>query len=380
MKEIYLDNSATTRVCKAAAQKALEIMTENYGNPSSLHSRGLRAEHELTAARRIIASSLGSAPEEIVFTSGGTEGNNTAVSGAAHALARRGKRIVTTAIEHSSVLEMMQQLEKEGFEVIYLRPDESGRVSEASVREAVTRDTILVSMMAVNNETGAVQPIGCVSRIIKAASSPALFHCDAVQAFMKMPVIPKKYGIDLMTVSGHKIHAPKGAGALYIRRGARILPLHYGGMQERKLRPGTEPLPAICAMGAAVSSLSADKDRAGKIRELCGIFRSRLMQTEGIVLNSDESCLPYIINFSVPGIRSETLLHYLAEREIYVSSGSACAKGHKSHVLTAMGLSAERTDSALRISFSAENTAEDADMLVQSLENAVKTLARAVKR
>ena len=380
MKEIYLDNSATTRVCKAAAQKALEIMTENYGNPSSLHSRGLRAEHELTAARRIIASSLGSAPEEIVFTSGGTEGNNTAVSGAAHALARRGKRIVTTAIEHSSVLEMMQQLEKEGFEVIYLRPDESGRVSEASVREAVTRDTILVSMMAVNNETGAVQPIGCVSRIIKAASSPALFHCDAVQAFMKMPVIPKKYGIDLMTVSGHKIHAPKGAGALYIRRGARILPLHYGGMQERKLRPGTEPLPAICAMGAAVSSLSADKDRAGKIRELCGIFRSKLMQTEGIVLNSDESCLPYIINFSVPGIRSETLLHYLAEREIYVSSGSACAKGHKSHVLTAMGLSAERTDSALRISFSAENTAEDADMLVQSLENAVKTLARAVKR
>ena len=380
MKEIYLDNSATTRVCEAAAQKALEIMTENYGNPSSLHSRGLRAEHELTAARRIIASSLGSAPEEIVFTSGGTEGNNTAVSGAAHALARRGKRIVTTAIEHSSVLEMMQQLEKEGFEVIYLRPDESGRVSEASVREAVTRDTILVSMMAVNNETGAVQPIGCVSRIIKAASSPALFHCDAVQAFMKMPVIPKKYGIDLMTVSGHKIHAPKGAGALYIRRGARILPLHYGGMQERKLRPGTEPLPAICAMGAAVSSLSADKDRAGKIRELCGIFRSRLMQTEGIVLNSDESCLPYIINFSVPGIRSETLLHYLAEREIYVSSGSACAKGHKSHVLTAMGLSAERTDSALRISFSAENTAEDADMLVQSLENAVKTLARAVKR
>ena len=380
MKEIYLDNSATTRVCKAAAQKALEIMTENYGNPSSLHSRGLRAEHELTAARRIIASSLGSAPEEIVFTSGGTEGNNTAVSGAAHALARRGKRIVTTAIEHSSVLEMMQQLEKEGFEVIYLRPDESGRVSEASVREAVTRDTILVSMMAVNNETGAVQPIGCVSRIIKAASSPALFHCDAVQAFMKMPVIPKKYGIDLMTVSGHKIHAPKGAGALYIRRGARILPLHYGGMQERKLRPGTEPLPAICAMGAAVSSLSADKDRTGKIRELCGIFRSKLMQTEGIVLNSDESCLPYIINFSVPGIRSETLLHYLAEREIYVSSGSACAKGHKSHVLTAMGLSAERTDSALRISFSAENTAEDADMLVQSLENAVKTLARAVKR
>ena len=380
MKEIYIDNSATTRVCKAAAQKALEIMTENYGNPSSLHSRGLRAEHELTAARRIIASSLGSAPEEIVFTSGGTEGNNTAVSGAAHALARRGKRIVTTAIEHSSVLEMMQQLEKEGFEVIYLRPDESGRVSEASVREAVTRDTILVSMMAVNNETGAVQPIGCVSRIIKAASSPALFHCDAVQAFMKMPVIPKKYGIDLMTVSGHKIHAPKGAGALYIRRGARILPLHYGGMQERKLRPGTEPLPAICAMGAAVSSLSADKDRTGKIRELCGIFRSKLMQTEGIVLNSDESCLPYIINFSVPGIRSETLLHYLAEREIYVSSGSACAKGHKSHVLTAMGLSAERTDSALRISFSAENTAEDADMLVQSLENAVKTLARAVKR
>lgn len=380
MKEIYLDNSATTRVCAQAAEKALEMMTENYGNPSSLHSRGLRAEHELNAARKIIASSIGAQPEEIIFTSGGTEGNNTAVTGAAHALARRGKRIVTTAIEHSSVLEMMQQLEKEGFEVIYLRPDKNGRVREEEIKAAVTKDTILVSIMAVNNETGAVQPISSVSKIISAAGAPALFHCDAVQAYMKMPVIPKKYGIDLMTVSGHKIHAPKGVGALYIRKGARILPLHYGGMQERKIRPGTEPLPAICAMGAAVSTLSEDKDRSLKIKELNSVFRSRLMQTDGVVINSDEECLPYIINFSVPGLRSETLLHYLAERGIYVSSGSACAKGHKSHVLTAMGLSPERADSALRISFSSENTVEDSEMLVKSLENAIMTLARTDKK
>ncbi len=380
LKEIYLDNSATTKVCPQAAAKALEIMTENYGNPSSLHSMGLRAEHELTAARKIIASSIGAQPEEIIFTSGGTEGNNTAIAGAAHALARRGKRIVTTATEHSSVLEMMQQLEKEGFEVIYLSPDKNGRVREEDIKAAVTRDTVLVSIMAVNNETGAIQPIGCVSKIIAASGAPALFHCDAVQAYMKMPVVPKKYGIDLMTVSGHKIHAPKGSGALYIRRGARILPLHFGGMQEKKLRPGTEPMPAVCAMGAAVSALSEDKERGARIKEISSVFRSRLMQTQGIVLNSDEECLPYIINFSVPGLRSETLLHFLAERGIYVSSGSACAKGHKSHVLTAMGLSPERADSALRISFSAENTAEDADILIKSLENAIATLARAVKK
>ena len=376
MEEIYLDNSATTRVSGAAAKKALEIMTEAYGNPSSLHSKGLQAQHELDAARKIIAQAMGAQPEEICFTSGGTEGNNTAVFGAAHALKRRGNRIVTTAIEHSSVMEAMQQLEKEGFEVVYLTPDSSGRVSAKDIKDAVTKDTILVSIMAVNNEIGSIQPIETVYRAIAAAGAPALFHVDAVQAFMKMPLLPKKFGIDLMTVSGHKINAPKGCGALYIRKGARILPLHFGGLQEKKIRPGTEPSPAVCAMGAAVEEHKDIKGQTEYIRGLNTYCREKLAELDGVVINSDENCLPYIINFSLPGLRSETVLHFLAERNIFVSSGSACAKGHKSHVLEAMGYDALRADSALRISFSDENSSEDADIIVNNLKIAVSTLAR----
>ncbi len=376
MKEIYLDNSATTRVSGAAAEKALEIMTEAYGNPSSLHSKGLQAQHELDAARKTVAQAMGAQPEEIYFTSGGTEGNNTAVFGAAHALKRRGNRIVTTAIEHSSVIEAMQQLEKEGFEVVYLTPDSSGKVSPKEIRDAVTKDTILVSIMAVNNEIGSIQPIETVYRAIAAAGAPALFHVDAVQAFMKMPLLPKKLGIDLMTVSGHKINAPKGCGALYIRKGARILPLHFGGLQEKKIRPGTEPTPAVCAMGVAVEEHKDIKVQAEYIRKLNIYCREKLSELEGAVINSDENCLPYIINFSLPGLRSETVLHFLAERNIFVSSGSACAKGHKSHVLTALGLPAELTDSAIRVSFSSENTKNDIDVLINSLKIGISTLAR----
>lgn len=376
MEEIYLDNSATTRVSGAAAKKALEIMMEAYGNPSSLHSKGLQAQHELDAARKIIAQAMGAQPEEICFTSGGTEGNNTAVFGAAHALKRRGNRIVTTAIEHSSVMEAMQQLEKEGFEVVYLTPDSSGRVSAKDIKDAVTKDTILVSIMAVNNEIGSIQPLETVYRAIAAAGAPALFHVDAVQAFMKMPLLPKKFGIDLMTVSGHKINAPKGCGALYIRKGARILPLHFGGLQEKKIRPGTEPSPAVCAMGAAVEEHKDIKGQTEYIRGLNTYCREKLAELDGVVINSDENCLPYIINFSLPGLRSETVLHFLAERNIFVSSGSACAKGHKSHVLTALGLLADLTDSAIRISFSSENTKNDIDILINSLKIGISTLAR----
>lgn len=373
-KEIYLDNSATTRVCQAAAEKAMKMMIENYGNPSSLHSKGLAAQHEIDNARKIIAKSVSAQPEEIYFTSGGTEGNNTAIFGAVKALKRRGKRIVTTAIEHSSVFETMQQLEKEGFEVIYLSPDSSGKIRTEDIKKAITKDTILISIMAVNNELGSVQPIECVYRAAAAAGSPALFHVDAVQAYMKMPVIPKKYGIDLMTISGHKIHAPKGVGALYVRKGARILPLHFGGMQEKKLRPGTEPAAFIAAMGKAVEVY--DKNEIVKIKELNRCFREKLSALDGIVFNSDEDCLPYIINFSLPGFRSETLLHFLAERNIFVSSGSACAKGHASHVLEAMKYDSKRADSALRISFSDENSIEDADIIVNNLKIAISTLAR----
>ena len=376
MKEIYLDNSATTAVFESAARKAFEMMTEKYGNPSSLHSKGLEAEHELSAARKTIAGILSAQPEEIIFTSGGTEGNNTAVLGAAHALKRRGNRIVTTAIEHSSVMESMQQLEKEGFEVVYLSPDSCGKVKTEDICRAITKDTILVSIMAVNNEIGSIQPLGSVRRAIDAVSSPALFHSDAVQAFMKMPLVPKRYGIDLMTVSGHKIHAPKGVGALYVRKGVRILPLHFGGLQERKIRPGTESVPLICAMGVAAAEMKENSGREKIVRSLNEYCRKRLSEIEGLIFNSDKECLPYIINCSIPGLRSETVLHFLAERNIFISSGSACAKGHKSHVLTALGLSDKRIDSALRISFSENNSTEEIDFLVKSLENAILTLAR----
>lgn len=380
MKEIYLDNSATTRVCDEAAAKVLEIMTEKYGNPSSLHTKGYEAQKELEAARAAAASVLSAEPSEIVFTSGGTESNNTAAFGAVRALKRRGSRIVTTAVEHSSVLEAMQQLENNGFEVIYLMPDRYGRISTEQIAAAVDDKTILVSIMAVNNETGAIQPVDSVKRIIERASSPALFHVDAVQGFGKLPLKPKRSGIDLLSASSHKIHGPKGAGILYIRKGARIVPLHYGGEQERKIRPGTEPLPAVCGMGAAIRALPDITSETEHIKALNNHLRERLSRLDNVVINSSDDSLPYILNFSVVGIRSETMLHYLEQQGIYVSSGSACARGKKSHVLSSMGLTAAEADSAVRVSFSRYNTTEELDNLVYWLINANNTLARSKKK
>ena len=369
MKEIYLDNSATTKVCPQAVEKMIEIMTENYGNPSSLHRKGYEAQKELESVRKTVADFLSAEKEEIYFTSGGTEGNNTAVFGTAHALKRRGNRIVTTSTEHSSVIESMQKLEKDGFEVIYIN-------SFDELANAVTKDTILVSTMAVNNETGIINPIERVKKIIEKANSPALFHVDAVQAFGKIPLKPKKLGIDILTASSHKIHGPKGAGILYLKKGARILPLHYGGEQEKKLRPGTEPLPTICGMGEAVRNLPDMNEELAFMRELNAYCREKLKDIPNVHINSDENCLPYIINFSVEGIKSETMLHYLEERYIYISSGSACAKGKKSHVLKAMGLSDSLINSALRVSFSRYNSKTDIDELVKAVSNANNTLAK----
>ncbi len=376
MREIYLDNSATTKVCRQAVDKMVEIMTEKYGNPSSLHSKGHEAEKELEETRQIIADFLSVEKEEIYFTSGGTEGNNTAVFGAVGALKRRGKRIITSSAEHSSVIESMQKLEKDGYEVIYLTPDESGKISLESISNAVTKDTVLVSIMAVNNETGSINPVEKIKKIIEKANSPALLHADAVQAFGKIPLKPKKWGIDILTASSHKIHGPKGAGILYLRKGARIIPLHYGGEQEKKLRPGTEPLPNICGMGEAVRNLPDISEEMIFMRELNGYCRKKLSEIENVHINSDEDCLPYIINFSVNGIKSETMLHYMAQNNIYISSGSACAKGKKSHVLKALGLSDDLADSALRVSFSRYNTKDDIDELVRAVINANNTLAR----
>ncbi len=313
--EHYLDNSATTKVSKAAAQKAFDIMCENYGNASSLHSLGLKAETELEGARKIISKVLGCESSEIYFTSGGTEANNTAVFGAAQALKRRGNKIVTSSVEHSSVLESMKELENRGFDVIYLSPDENGIITADKISNAVDDKTILVSIMTANNETGALNDISKIRKIVTAKKSPALIHTDAVQAFGKINIKVKKTDVDLMTITAHKIHGPKGVGALYIKKGKRIVPLHFGGEQEKKIRPGTEALPLIGAFGVAVSELEIDKNYE-KISELNAYARKKLSQIDGITFHSGENALPYIMNIAVKGIRSETMLHFLAQNEI----------------------------------------------------------------
>ena len=374
---IYLDNSATTRVCEKSAEKVLELMTQCYGNPSSLHKKGLEAQREVAHARQAVAVSLGAQPREIIFTSGGTEANNLAVLGGAAAGRRRGKRIVTTAIEHPSVLEPMRQLEKEGFEVVFLTPDADGRVPEEAVLKAVTGDTILISVMAVNNELGSIQPIEVLKKAVKRAGAPALVHVDGVQAYGKLPLRPEKLGIDLLTVSGHKIHGPKGVGALYVSKNARILPRTFGGGQERELRPGTEAAPLIAGLGAAAEELPDWRQAYSRMEKLRDYTLQKLSGLEGVEVNSPVEGLPYLLNFSALGIRSETMLHFLAQRGIYVSSGSACAKGKQSHVLKAAGLPDSRISSAIRVSFSRENTERDADALAEGVREGLACLARA---
>ena len=377
MEEIYLDNSATTRVCEKSAEKVLELMTQCYGNPSSLHKKGLEAQREVAHARQAVAVSLSAQPREIIFTSGGTEANNLAVLGGAAAGRRRGKRIVTTAIEHPSVLEPMRQMEKEGFEVVFLTPDADGRVPEEAVLKAVTGDTILISVMAVNNELGSIQPIEVLKKAVKRAGAPALVHVDGVQAYGKLPLRPEKLGIDLLTVSGHKIHGPKGVGALYVSKNARILPRTFGGGQERELRPGTEAAPLIAGLGAAVEELPDWRQAYSRMEKLRDYTLQKLSGLEGVEVNSPVEGLPYLLNFSALGIRSETMLHFLAQRGIYVSSGSACAKGKQSHVLKAAGLPDSRISSAIRVSFSRENTERDADALAEGVREGLACLARA---
>lgn len=374
-QEIYLDNSATTRVCKAAADKALYMMTECYGNPSSLHSKGFAAEREMAAARESIAERLGAQPGEIYFTSGGTESDNLAILGAAHAKRRSGSRIVTTAIEHPAVLNTMAQLEKEGFEVVYVQPEADGNIPAEKFAAAIDAKTILVSVMAVNNETGAVLPLKEIAGIIKRRRSPALFHTDAVQAFCKQPLSMKKLGVDLISVSGHKVHAPKGVGALAVRSGVRILPHSFGGGQERGLRPGTEGVPQICAFGAAVRAMPAEREAEETVRAVRNHLLERLAEMPEVTLNSPENAVPYIVNLSAGHVRAETMLHFLAERGIYVSSGSACGKAKPSHVLAAMGLVKDRIETSLRVSLSAENTREEIDAFADALLLGMRTLS-----
>ena len=356
MRTAYLDNSATTPVCPAAADAARDAMLTHFGNPSSLHSMGIQAEALVDNARKALAKRLGADKREIIFTSGGTEANNLALFGGAGALRRRGNQVVISSIEHPSVAQAADALEKQGFEVVRLPVDESGVIRPDALEDAITKETVLVSIMLVNNETGAIQPVQKAADCIRRCGCPALLHCDAVQAFGKLPFRAAELSADLITLSGHKIHAPKGIGALYLRRGARILPRLVGGGQEGGLRSGTESVPLIAALGAAVEELGDLSSRLQVISDLRQYCLERLSADETLgplhAVNSGEHSLPYVLNISVPGIRSETMLHFLEERGVFVSSGSACSKGKKSSVLAAQGLSDKRIDSALRISFS----------------------------
>lgn len=369
----YLDNSATTKPDKAVADKIYEMLTVNFGNPSSFHKEGLNANLELRAAREKIANALSCESEEVYFTSGGTEANNLAILGAAEAGKRKGKRIVTTAIEHESVLQSVDELEKQGFEVVRLMPDKQGRITEQQVFDAVNSDTILVSMMYVNNEVGSVMPVKSIKKAVKRANAPALIHIDCVQAFGKLEVKPSKLGADLVTVTAHKIHGPKGVGALYVKKGTRILPRVFGGEQEKKLRPGTEAIPLIAGFGVAADLIPDLKKQSEKIKEINAYAKEGLLTVPGVKINSGNDASDYIINLFVPTfMTSQTVVQHLSSKYgVYVSNGSACAKGKRSHVLTAMKLDDKIIEKSIRVSFSRTTTKSDIDEFVNAIRETV---------
>ena len=375
-KIVYLDNSATTKPCEKAIQNINVALSDCWGNPSSLYDFGFRAQTLVDDTRKAVAASLKCRDDEIYFVGSGTEGNNTALLGAAASRKKRGNRIVTTSIEHPSVLETVKRLEDDGFDVVYLKPQADGVISVEDLKAAINKNTILISIMLVNNETGAIQPVKEASQIIKQSGAPTLLHCDGVQAFGKMPINISELGVDLFTASGHKIHGPKGVGVLYVKKGVTIKPLLTGGGQEKNMRSGTESVPLIYGLKGAVDCLGNTNENLKHTKELWSYAKETLTQTGIVTINSSDNALPYILNISVEGYRSETLLHFLEAFGVYVSSGSACAKGEGSYVLREMGLSRNRIDSALRISFSRDNTKDDVDTLKSALLAATQKLRR----
>ena len=367
----YLDNAATTQTRPEAAQAAVTAMTEEWGNPSSRYAFGQEASGRLKEHRAQVAAGLGCRPEEVYFLSCGTEGDNWAIAAAVEKNRRKGKHIITTAIEHAAVLEPIRELERQGYEVTWLQPDQQGIITAEQVEAALRPDTILVAMMLVNNELGTVLPVAETARAIRAARCPALLHCDAVQGFLKVPFTPEGLGVEPLAVSGHKVHAPKGIGALYIRRGLRLPPLIRGGGQEKGLRSGTEPTAQTAAFAAAVEAGRASLERdLAHMRELKDYAARTLReQVPGLELIGAGTA-PHILPVTLPGYKSEVVLRFLSDRGIYVSSGSACHKGKPSHVYAALKLPKPQLDGILRISFSYDTAREDVDALVQGLKEA----------
>ena len=376
---LYFDHAATTPPLPEVVDSVARTMTQYFGNPSSLHRLGKEAETLLRRAREVIAGALRAQPGEIIFTSGGTEGNNLAVKGAALQYRGRGRHIITTQIEHPSVYEACRQLEREGYEVTYLPADASGRIDPEAVRAAIRKDTILVSVMHVNNETGAIQPVEEIGRMLK--SEPRIvLHVDAVQSVGKLELYPEQAGIDLMTGSAHKIHGPRGIGFLYCRSSIRLTPLLSGGGQEGGVRSGTEALPLIAGMAKAVR-LAAESlgDNRSRLFRLRGRLVDGLEGIPGLKLTGareEDRMAPHIVHFTFPGVKSEVFVHALEEYDIYVSTRSACSSGsdEPSRVLLAMGMTPEEASSGIRISLSAQHTEEDIDLLVDRLRAVAERL------
>ena len=375
MKEVYLDNSATTMAYRSVGELVQKVMCEDYGNPSSMHNKGVEAEKYIKEAKETFARLWKVQEKEVYFTSGGTESDNMALIGAARANKRAGNHLITSSIEHPAIINTMRFLEEEeGFRVTYLPVDQYGRIRLDALQEALCEDTILVSIMYVNNEVGSVQPIQEAASIVKAYNKDILFHVDAVQGFGKYKIYPKKLKVDMCSISGHKIHAPKGIGALYIRSGLKLPPYILGGGQERGMRAGTEATPQIAAFGTAAEIGSAKMAQATKtMAELRAHAIDRLTaEVDGLVVIGGGS--PHILSISLPGYRSEVLMNFLEARGIYTSKSSACKKGGRSHVLEAIGRPANVIDGALRISFSRYTTREDIDALCDALRDAKQSL------
>lgn len=385
-QEIYLDNAATTPVIPEVVEQVVKCLTEDFGNPSSLHRLGVNSEKRLKEQRRIIASLLRVDENDIIFTSGGTESNNLAIFGAVRAKKRYGNHLITTAIEHPSILNIFDYLKEEGWRVTYIPVDKYGVISLDEFEEALTEDTILVSIMHVNNEIGSIQPVESIKRLINQKAPQALFHVDAVQSFGRLDIRPIEWDVDLLSISGHKIHGPKGVGALYIKKGVSIMPLQWGGGQERGIRSGTENLPGIVGLGEAARWISEKAEKEPDyLRMLKDILVSGILeQVPEAVINGPkpEDGAPHILNISIPGIRGEVLLHVLESKGVYVSTGSACSsrRARISHVLEAIGVSRDVAEGSIRLSLSYINNEDEMRLVPGILRKSIDQVKRFTRR
>ena len=363
---IYLDNSATTKPCPEAVEAMVKTMTENWGNPSALYNFGIDTARQLKTARHTVAAALGAEPDRVFFTSGGTEADNWAIFSTVKRYGKKNKHIITTAIEHHAILHCMKELEAQGFEVTYLQPDETGTVTVDALKAALRKDTILVSIMMVNNEVGSVMPIERMAKITHKLCPDAIFHTDAVQSFLKIPFAAKALGADLISISSHKVHGPKGVGALYIAPRLKSFPAYiHGGGQEGNFRSGTEGTPAIFSFAAACAAGSASlREDIKKEQELLEYAAGQLSGLPGIHLNGSHAA-PHVLNIGIPGVPTQNSINILQDHDICVSAGSACAKGHRSHVLDAMKVSPEVIDGSFRISICRDTTKEELDTLIR---------------